>query len=137
MPLDKNYISFLNTIKSKILSSRIRAYRGLNRELMTLYWDLGKTIVERQKQHGWGKGIVEKLSQDLNVEFQGREGFSAHNLWRMRDLYLEYKDHSKLAQLVLEIPWGHNVLILQKIKSDEQKKYYIETCIQMGWSRIV
>ena len=137
MKIDKNYVSFLNTIKSKILLARIRAYRGLNRELIKLYWDLGKTIVERQKEHGWGESIVEKLSKDLNTEFEGREGFSSHNLWRMRDFYLEYKDYPKLAQLVLEIPWGHNVLILQKLKAAQEKKYYIKACIQMGWSRNV
>ena len=137
MKIDKNYVSFFNTIKSKILSARIRAYRGLNRELIKLYWDLGKTIVKRQKEHGWGESIVEKLSKDLNTEFEGREGFSSHNLWRMRDFYLEYKDYPKLAQLVLEIPWGHNVLILQKLKTAQEKKYYIKACIQMGWSRNV
>ena len=137
MQIDKNYVSFLNTIKSKIFSARIRAYRGLNRELIKLYWDLGKTIVERQKQYSWGQSIVEKLAQDLKSEVEGREGFSSHNLWRMRDFYLEYKDQPKLAQLVLEIPWGHNVLILQKIESIEQRRYYIEASVRMGWSRNV
>ncbi len=112
MNLEKNYISFLNTIKSKILQARIRAYRGLNRGHIQLYWDLGKTIVERQKRYGWGQSVVERLSKDLQFEFKGREGYSSHNLWRMRDFYLEYKEYPKLARLVLEIPWGHNVLIL-------------------------
>jgi len=137
MNLEKNYISFLNTIKSKILQARIRAYRGLNRGHIQLYWDLGKTIVERQKRYGWGQSVVERLSKDLQFEFKGREGYSSHNLWRMRDFYLEYKEYPKLARLVLEIPWGHNVLILQKIKSNEQKQYYIEACIKLGWSRDV
>ena len=93
--------------------------------------------MERQKQYSWGQSIVEKLAQDLKVEVSGKEGFSSHNLWRMRDFYLEYKDQPKLAQLVLEIPWGHNVLILQKIQSIEERKYYIEASVKMGWSRNV
>lgn len=134
---DKNYISFLNTIKSKILSARIRAYRGLNRELIKLYWDLGKTIVERQKQHGWGQSIVEKLAKDLQSEFEGREGFSANNLWRIRNFYLAYVGNPKLAQLVQEIPWGHNVVIMQMVKDKIQKDYYISASIKLGWSRNV
>lgn len=134
---DKNYISFLNTIKSKILLARIRAYRGLNRELIKLYWDLGKTIVERQRQHGWGQSIVEKLAKDLQAEFEGRDGFSANNLWRIRNFYLAYVSNPKLAQLVQEIPWGHNVVIMQMVKDKIQKEYYISASIKMGWSRNV
>jgi predicted nuclease of restriction endonuclease-like (RecB) superfamily len=137
MVLDKNYISFLNTIKSKIRSARIRAYRGLNRELIKLYWDLGKTIIERQKQHGWGQNIVEKLAKDLQAEFEGRDGFSANNLWRIRNFYLAYVSYPKLAQLVQEIPWGHNVVIMQMVKDKIHKEYYISASIKMGWSRNV
>ena len=109
--LDKNYLGFLKEIKKKIFSARIRAYRGLNRGHIQLYWDLGKMIVDRQKKYGWGQSIVEKLAKDLKPETDGRDGFSSHNLWRMRDLYLEYRGHPKLAQAVLEIPWGHHLLI--------------------------
>ena len=137
MSLDKNYVSFLNTVKAKILSARIQAYRGLNRELIKLYWDLGKTIVERQKQHSWGQSVVEKLANDLKYEFDGKEGFSANNLWRIRNFYVAYKDSPKLAQLVQEIPWGHNVVIMQMVKDGIQKEYYIRASIQMGWSRNV
>jgi predicted nuclease of restriction endonuclease-like (RecB) superfamily len=137
MQIDKNYAAFLNTIKSKILSARIRAYRGLNRELIKLYWDLGETIVERQKQHGWGQSIVEKLAKDLQAQFEGREGFSANNLWRIRNFYLAYEKSPKLAQLVQEMPWGHNVVIMQMVKDSIQKEYYISASIKMGWSRNV
>ena len=137
MQIDQNYVSFLNTIKSKILSARIRAYRGLNRELMKLYWDFGKTIVERQKRYGWGQSIVEKLAKDLQTEFEGREGFSANNLWRIRNFYLAYENSPKLAQLVQEMPWGHNVVIMQMVKNAIEKEYYISASIKMGWSRNV
>lgn len=137
MNLDKNYISFLNTIKAKILSARIRAYRGLNRELIKLYWDLGKTIVERQKQYGWGQSIVERLSKDLRHEFPNTGGFSDRNLWDMRRFYDAYKNNTKLRQLVAEIPWGHNLLILNKTDDLKEREYYIQASVQMGWSRNV
>ena len=114
MTLDKNYISFLNTIKTTILSARIRTYRGLNRELIKLYWDLGKVIVERQKQYGWGQSIVERLSRDLKYEFPNTGGFSDRNLWDMRRFYEAYKNNTNLRPAVAEIPWGHNLLILNK-----------------------
>ena len=135
--LDKNYGEFLKEIKNKILSARIRVYQSLNQGHIQLYWDLGNTIVDRQKKYGWGQSIVEKLAEDLKVQVGSKEGFSSHNLWRMRNFYLEYKDSPKLAQLVLEIPWGHNILILQKTKLNDERIYYIKASIEMGWSRNV
>ncbi len=96
-----------------------------------------KTIVERQEQFGWGKGVVEQLSRDLTNEYANFEGFSRDNLWRMRMFYLAYKDHVKLAQLVPVLPWGHNILIMQKVKNAKEREYYIASCIKFGWSRNV
>ena len=109
--LDKTYLNFLNEIKSKIISARIQSSRQLNKQLIKLYWDIGRGIVERQEKYKWGNAVVERLAVDLSVEFNGVAGYSVQNLWRMRLLYLEYKDNLKLAQLVREIPWGHNLLI--------------------------
>lgn len=132
-----DYLKFLKEIKEKIISSRITVYRRLNRGLIKLYWEIGKTIVERQQKYSWGKSIVEKLSKDLTSEFQGREGFSPNNLWRMRNFYLIYKDNLKLAQLVQEIAWGQNIVIMQRVKVQEVREYYIKASIQFGWSRDV
>lgn len=132
-----DYLRFLKEIKEKITSARITAYRGLNRGLIKLYWEIGRAIIERQQRHGWGYSVVEKLSKDLVAEFKAKEGFSPNNLWRMRNFYLTYKDDLELAQLVQEIPWGHNIVIMQKIKSQELRKFYIEASIQFGWSRDV
>ena len=87
----KEYIKFLNEIKSRILTARIQAIRSVSKELINLYWDIGKSIVERQKQFGWGKGVVEQLSRDLTHEYDYFEGFSRDNLWRMRMFYLGEK----------------------------------------------
>lgn len=132
----KEYIKFLNEIKSRIVASRIQAIRSVNKELINLYWDIGKRIVERQKKFGWGKRVVEQLSRDLINEYANSKGFSRDNLWRMRMFYLEYKEE-KLAQLVPELPWGHNILIMQKVKNMKEREYYITSGIKFGWSRNV
>ena len=104
--LPKNYKSFLHTIKQRIHESRIRSYHAVNKELINLYWNIGKEIAERQEREGWGKAVVERLSRDLREEFSGTTGFSAPNLWFMRQIYLEYRGFPNLLQLVREIPWG-------------------------------
>jgi len=128
---------FLNEIKSRIVAARFQAIRSVNKELIHLYWDIGKSIIERQKRFGWGKGVVEQLSRDLTNEYSNFKGFSSDNLWRMRMFYLSYKDNSKLAQAVPVLPWGHNILIMQKVKNVAEREYYVESCIKFGWSRNV
>ena len=132
-----DYLQFLKEIKQKIRTSRIEAYRGLNRSLIKLYWEIGRIIVDRQQKHGWGASVVETLSNDIKKEFEGKDGFSSNNLWRMRNFYLTYKDNPKLAQLVQEIPWGHNIAIIQRVKALSVREYYIGGTIQLGWSRDV
>ena len=131
------YIKFFNEIKSRIVTARIQAIRSVNKELIKLYWDIGKTIVKKQKEYKWGDAVVEKLAFDLTAEFNGATGFSVQNLWRMRLLYLKYKDNLKLAQLVREIPWGQNIVIMQMVKDVKEREYYIHATAEKGWSRNV
>ncbi|MHB9070486.1 MAG: PDDEXK nuclease domain-containing protein [Sedimentisphaerales bacterium] len=133
----RGYGVFFKEIKEKIASARITAYRGLNRELIKLYWDIGKTIVERQDHYGWGQGVVEKLANDLRKEFDNAVGYSVQNLWYMRQFFLEYKDDKILQQAVGEIPWGQNILIFSKVKDIAARRYYVQTAARMGWSRNV
>lgn len=135
--LAKQYITFLREVKQRILSARIQAARSINKELINVYWDIGKAIVERQEKYKWGDSVVEKLAEDLIVEFDSAVGYSPKNLWRMRLLYLAYKNNSKLAQLVREIPWGQNIVILQMVKNIKEREYYIRATAAMGWSRNV
>ena len=137
--LDKtnDYREFLNVIKSRIRSARISAARAVNKELISLYWEIGKNIVEKQEQLGRGKAIVERLSLDLMTDFPGVSGFSARNLWDMRRFYEAYYSDEKLRQLVAEIPWGQNLLILNKVKNPMARLYYLNETAEMGWSRNV
>lgn len=133
----KDYISFLEDIKKKITKARISAYKSLNKELIKLYWEIGRSILEKQERYGWGKSIVERLSNDLKKEFFGIRGYSTQNLWYMRQFYLEYRNTPNLQQLVGEIPWGQNLVILSKVKNIKDREFYIKTTIQYGWSRDV
>ncbi|MFH1653715.1 MAG: PDDEXK nuclease domain-containing protein [Pseudomonadota bacterium] len=132
-----DYVEFLNAIKNRIRSARISAARAVNKEQISLYWEIGRGIIEKQEKLGWGKAVVEQLSKDLRNEFQGTSGFSVQNLWYMRQFFLEYRDNSILQQLVGEIPWGQNILIMQRVKAFDGRKYYLQATAEMGWSRSV
>jgi predicted nuclease of restriction endonuclease-like (RecB) superfamily len=134
---DPSYEQFLNDIKDQVARSRIRAARSVNRELIGLYWALGQLIVERQDALGWGKAVVERLSCDLKAEFPNMRGFSPQNLWLIRQFYTEYQASQNLQQLVREIPWGHNVLIMQRVKEELARHYYLEATARLGWTRKV
>lgn len=133
----KEYIKFLNEIKSRIMTARIQAIRLVNKELIKLYWDIGKNIIERQQEYKWGDNIVEALARDLKNMFPQARGFSERNLWNMRRFYEEYKNKPFLQQLVAEIPWGHNLLIMEKVAVDGEREYYIKASRNFGWSRNV
>lgn len=131
-----HYKSFLIEIKAKIESSRIQATRAVNRNLIELYWNIGKAIFEKQAELKWGDSVVEILAKDLQHTY-GSAGFSATNLWQMRRLYLEYKNYPILQQVVVELSWSSNLLILFKVKDIAAREYYLRQATQMGWSRNV
>ena len=135
--IDKNYVSFLNEIKQKIAFARVRSSRHLNKELIKLYWGIGKAIVEKQEKNKWGNKIVEQLANDLQKDLKTTFGFSVQNLWYMRQFYCEYNDKPILQQLVGELPWGHNILIFSKVKNAKEREYYLRASAKMGWSRNV
>lgn len=135
--IKSTYLQFLKEIKEKIVSARINAYRGLNRGLIKLYWEIGKNIAERQEKFGWGKSIVERLSADLQKILRTTKGYSVQNLWYMRKFYLEYKNSPNLQQLVGEIPWGQNLVIMTRVKNMREREFYIRATIQCCWSRDV
>lgn len=128
------YKDFVLEIKSKVKEHQYRALKAVNKELISFYWDLGKAIVEKQEQHGWGKSIVEQLSADLRNAFPGIRGFSTRNLWNMRNFSAAYQNKPILQTLSAEIGWSHNICILEKTKLDEERKFYMQMTAQYGWS---
>jgi len=100
--LPEDYGSLLIEVKERIRAGQYQALRAVNKELIGLYWDIGRMIARRQEYEGWGKSVVKRLSDDLQQEFPGIKGFSVQNLWYMRQFYQEYHDSEKLQPLVGE-----------------------------------
>ena len=133
----KDYVTFLNSIKKDIQSSRIRASLSVNKELILLYWRIGTEILEKQKELGWGSKVIEQLSLDLKHSFPDIKGFSKQNLWYMRNFSSAYTEIEFLQQLAGEIPWFHHCVILDKVKGQITRIWYIKKTIENGWSRNV
>ena len=146
--LPDGYAETLQEIKARIRSAQVKASLSVNREMISLYWYIGSVIVYRQEMEGWGKSVVERLATDLQSEFPGVGGFSANNVWRMRAFHLAYRQPSPilaqpvqevagttLPQPVAEIPWGHNVTLIQKVKDPTKRLWYAKMTLENGWSR--
>jgi predicted nuclease of restriction endonuclease-like (RecB) superfamily len=184
-PMVPDYTAFLTEVKGRIQTARLQAGRAVNRELVMLYWDIGRGIVEKQQTAGWGDAVVERLAADLRSDFPDMRGFSRANVWAMRRVYVEYacdpilqqlveelptplkkrtlpRSMAELAvpsdlapvrqqsvakldgggtpsaflqQLVAEIPWGHHLLLLDKVKDPAARLYYLRATTQFRWSR--
>ena len=132
--IPKGYGSLLGEIKERIRSAQYEALKAVNKELIFLYWDIGRMIVEKQRGNTWGKSVVEMLAKDLQDEFSGIRGFSAYNLWRMKKFYQNYNKNLKLARLVQEIGWGHNITIMERCKDDLQREFYTRMTSKLGWT---
>jgi predicted nuclease of restriction endonuclease-like (RecB) superfamily len=132
-----SYKTLLGDIKARIRNAQYEALRAVNKELISLYWDIGRIIVSRQRGRSWGRAIVQKLARDLQLEFPGMMGFSSSGLWRMRTLYLSYSKDAKLAPMVREIAWTHNCIILEQCKSSLEREFYIRMTRKMGWTKNV
>jgi predicted nuclease of restriction endonuclease-like (RecB) superfamily len=130
----KEYKKFVLALKERISQARCDAYRAINKELISLYWDIGSAIVDKQKKLGWGDSVVEKVAVDLQRLFSDMKGFSVQNIWRMRQLYETYSSRAKLSTLLRELPWSHNLLLLHRTDSFDEKEFYMKTCIREHWS---
>jgi predicted nuclease of restriction endonuclease-like (RecB) superfamily len=137
LKLDQEYKSFLEDIKERVRASQYEALKAVNKELIMLYWDIGKRIVEKQEKLGWGKAVVESLAGDLQKEFPGIRGFSADNLWRMRKFYVQFEADAKLAPLVQEISWTKIVVIMESCKDVREREFYINMAKKFGWTKDV
>jgi len=132
-----DYADFLIAVKSRIRQAQYQALRAANQQLLALYWDLGESIHRKQEALGWGRSVVENLARDLQAEFPGRNGFSARNLWNMRNFYSEYSECSKLQPLVAEISWAKNLLIMERCKDLLEREFYLRATARFGWTKAV
>ena len=134
--ISEDYKNWLSGIKSTIRKAQIKASMSANSALIELYWKLGRKIVEKQEHSSWGSSLIERLAKDLRFEFPEITGFSRRNLYAIRQWYLFYsKEFKKVPQVVAQIPWGHNRLIISKIKDINQAIYYSLETVKNGWAR--
>ncbi|UKO97860.1 PDDEXK nuclease domain-containing protein [Nostoc sp. UHCC 0870] len=135
--ISDDYRNLLMEVQQRIRSAQYEALKAVNREMINLYWDIGQMIVIKQQDASWGKSVVEQLAKDLQAEFPGISGFSARNIWNMRNFYVTYRQNEKLQPLVAEIGWTHNLVILEKCKDDLEREFYIRMTRKFGWTKNV
>ncbi|MGI4829491.1 MAG: PDDEXK nuclease domain-containing protein [Janthinobacterium lividum] len=129
------YPELLESLKQRIRLSQVRAALAVNRELVLLYWSIGRDILARQSAEGWGARVVDRLAADLQREFPGVAGFGSRNLKYMRALAQAWPDEAIVQQLVAQLPWGHNVRVLDKIKDRPTREWYLRAAFEYGWSQ--
>jgi predicted nuclease of restriction endonuclease-like (RecB) superfamily len=134
---ESSYIHLIENLKQEISKARIKAHLAVNKELITLYWKIGKQILEQQKQEGWGAKVIENISQDLRREFPEMKGLSSRNLVYMQTFAKAYPDFEITQETLAQITWYHNITLLDKVKDKEQRLWYIQKTIENGWSRNV
>jgi predicted nuclease of restriction endonuclease-like (RecB) superfamily len=124
-------------LKERIRTAQVRAAVSVNRELVLLYWNLGRRILATQEEQGWGAKVVQRLSADLSTAFPEMKGFSRTNLLYMRAFAEAWPDEEFVQQVVGQIPWRHQCVLLDKVKPPELRRWYLEQTLANGWSRNV
>lgn len=149
-----DYGSLLQNIKARIRTAQVRAFMASNAEMLHLYWDIGRMLVQRQAREGWGAGVLRRLAADLHNELPEQKGFSERNLKLMTQFFREYPHFPAIRQRpvaltdpaapaaigqppVAQITWAHNVLLMQKVKDRALRSWYVRQTIEQGWSRSV
>jgi predicted nuclease of restriction endonuclease-like (RecB) superfamily len=131
------YPRLLAEIKERVRTAQYEALKSVNKELVGLYWDIGRMIVERQIDAEHGSAIAEQLSRDLRQAFPGISGFSRRNIFYMREFYLLYRGDERVQPLVAQIGWSHNLVILQRCKDALEREFYLRMTRKFGWSKNV
>jgi len=133
----QSYAAFVGDLKQRIIEARHRASLSVNRELILLYWTIGRDILARQEREGWGTKVVDRLAGDLRQAFPEMTGLSSRNLKYMRSFAEAWPDAEIVQQLAAQLPWGHHMLLLDAVKPFEKRAWYARQAIEHGWSRNV
>ena len=133
----KGYAALVSELKQRITAARLQASLSVNRELIVLYWGIGRDILSRQRSEGWGARVIDRLADDLRRAFPEMTGLSARNLSYMRAFAEAWPDRELVQQVVALLPWGHNVRLLDAVKATSEREWYARQAIENGWSRSV
>jgi len=136
-PGAQSYDGFLSGIKERIRTAQVKAVLAANAELILRYWEIGRDILANQHRQGWGAKVIDRLSTDLQQAFPKLGGYSVRNLKYMRAVAEAWPDRSIVQQLAAQIPWMHNCLLLDRVKNEATRTFYIQNTIQYGWARSV
>jgi predicted nuclease of restriction endonuclease-like (RecB) superfamily len=137
LSIPEDYYDFLRELKERILQAQVRAVISVNSELVLLYWQIGRDILNRQQQRGWGAKVIDNIATDLQKAFPEMKGFSPRNLKYMRSFSEAYPDEQFVQEVLAQIPWYHNIALMEKLKSPEERLWYARQTIEQGWSRNV
>ncbi|MBU0501068.1 MAG: DUF1016 family protein [Gammaproteobacteria bacterium] len=137
IPPPAGYADWLANLKSRIHTAQQRATLAVNRELVLLYWKIGRDILARQSEQGWGAKVIERLAQDLRAAFPDMKGFSPRNLKYMRAFAEAWPDAEFVQQAAAQLPWGHNLVLLDRLSTLEERRWYAAKALEHNWSRNV
>lgn len=137
MNQDKLYSELLEELKTTIRQARLQAIVRVNVQMIKMYWDIGKSILARQESEGWGAKVIDNLAKDLKAEFPDMKGISTRNLKYMRKFASEYQDFVIVQQSVAQLSWGHNIVLMDKIKDQNMRIWYAQKVVEHGWTRDV
>jgi predicted nuclease of restriction endonuclease-like (RecB) superfamily len=126
------YQAFLQNIKTQVQQAQLKAVMAVNKELILLYWHIGKEILKRQDTEGWGTGVIDRLSNDLHAAFPQMRGFSVRNLKYMRAFAETYPDVSIVQTVSAQLTWSHNIALLDKVKDENERLWYMQQSIEHG-----
>ena len=132
--IDKTYNDAIDNIKQDINKTQLDIMINANISLVNLYFRIGKVLYDNSS---WGNKFLDKLAFELKIAFPNQKGFSIRNLKYMKTFYSEYIDDSEFVQLVAQLPWTHNIILIEKVKNKIVRKWYIEKCIEEGWSKSI
>lgn len=133
--LPQDYPAWLGELKQRIQHERLRVILASNTAMVLLYWDIGQRILEKQNAQGWGAKIIDRLSADLRDAFPEMKGFSPRNLKYMRAFAVAWPEREIVQQVVAQLTWSHSVILLDKLKTTEQRLWYAKQAYEHGWSR--
>lgn len=138
LPLPDDYAPVLADLKRRVSQARYQAQRQVNAELIRLYWQIGKVLAERTDRAAWGGKVIERLSADLRFAFPDSRGFSARNLVYMRGFARGWPEFDSVAQQpAAQLPWGHLMVLIDKLPDSDQRDWYAAEAVTHGWSRAV
>lgn len=129
--LDKSFQEITSSIKNAITNTQLEIMTDANKKLVNLYFNIGKTLEENSS---WGNKFIDNVAMELKMSFPNLKGFSVRNLKYMKSFYNEYKDDEEFVQLIAQLPWKHNITLMQKVKDKEIRKWYMSRCLEEGWS---